>query len=94
LLGKDSGFVGPREKVRTGFYWQAHPGGDEVVHDSFDGGAVEDASPKATISSMMAMPPLTVTQASTAASPMFLSGPPPSSPLYLANAASSGKPPV
>lgn len=30
-----------------------------------------------------------VTQASTAASPLFLSGPPPSSPLYLANAAIS-----
>jgi mRNA interferase MazF len=36
------------------------------------------------------MPPLALTQASTAASPSFLSGPPPSSPLYLASAARSG----
>jgi hypothetical protein len=44
---------------------------------------------RAAASSIIAMPRLTLTQGSTAASPLFLSGPPASSPLYLANAAIS-----
>ena len=49
--------------------------------------------PVAALSSMTAIPPCTLTQARTAASPLFLSGPPPNSPLYAAKATSSSSSP-
>src|SRR5947199_51603 len=92
VLREDSSFVGPCGETRAGTERQAHPSADEVVHGRLYRGAIKLSRlpiMRAAASSIIATPPLTLTQASTAASPLFLSGPPPSSPFYLANAAIS-----
>jgi hypothetical protein len=45
--GENSSLVGPREEGRTRADRQAHPGGDEVVHNYLDGGAIKHAGPEA-----------------------------------------------